>query len=303
LRRVAAWATPVVAVAAVAVLAAAPASAQTSNNGGRPPFASGMLQSVSGSTLQIAGFNGTTSVVVTKSTKYTQTASATSSAVTNGSCVRVSGTGSDSSGIQATTVAVSPSTSKGCTMGTSAFGGAFRNGQRPNFSGRGGNGGTNGGTRPTFPSGSVPNGGTRPANFATAFGQVKSVSGDQVAVKATVLAGTPKAGKKPKTKTENVAVTLTSSTTFTQMSNANQQALAVGSCVTALGTADSVGTVTASTVAISQPQNGECSRGGGFFGGGGGGGGFFGRGNGGGGGTGGSSGSGGGSSNTGGATT
>jgi hypothetical protein len=261
------------AVVAVIAFTAAPAGAQTAN-GGRPPFASGMLQSISGSTLQVDGFNGTTSVVVTKSTKYTQTKSVTSSAITTNDCVRVVGTGSDSAGIQANTVAVSSPSSKGCTLGQ--FGGrgaGSGNGQRPDFRGNGatgngatGNAGTGGNdtTRPSLPA----NGGTRPANFGTAFGTVKGVSGDQLVVKATVVTGTPKAGKKPKTKTENVDVTLTDATTVTQTSSATFEALNVGSCVTALGTVDSVGTVTANNVMLSQPQNGSCSRLGGFGGGG-----------------------------------
>jgi hypothetical protein len=259
-------------VLAVVALVAGSAAAQTTNTG-RPPFASGMLQSISGSTLQVDSFNGTTSVVVTKSTKYSQTKSATTAAITTGACVRVAGTGSDSSGIQATTVAVTLSSSKGCTQ-QNAFGGAGAGGfGSGRFRGNGGNGGTNGGsgtntTPRTLPNGgSLPNGGTRPANFGTAFGPVKSVSDSTITVKATVVVGTPKAGKKPKTKSENVTVTLTDTTMVTQTTNAALTDVTVGSCVTALGTADSVGTITANTVTVTQPQNGACGFGRGGFGG------------------------------------
>ncbi len=64
-----------------------------------------------------------------------------------------------------------------------------------------------------------------------------------------------------------MTVSLTDSTSITQTVAASQSDLAVGACVNAAGNADSVGTVTATTVTISQPQNGSCSAFGGFGGG------------------------------------
>ena len=65
---------------------------------------------------------------------------------------------------------------------------------------------------------------------------------------------------KPKSKTVNVTVSLADSTAIMQTVAASEGDLAVGACVNAAGTADSVGTVTATTVTISQPQNGSCPR-------------------------------------------
>jgi hypothetical protein len=265
-RRALAVATPIVAVTAVLALTAGVAAAQTANQG-RPPFASGTLQSVSGSTLQVDGFNGTTTVVVTSSTKYEQTKAATTAVIAKGECVRVSGTGSVTAGIQAATVSVTTPSSKGCTQPT-----GFGN-RRGNGNGTGASGRTfpNRGSRPTggaLPNGApIPTGGTRPTDFATAFGSVSSVSGSAITVKAQVPTGTSKNGK-PKTKTEKVAVTLADSTTVTQTTSAKSTDLAVGSCVTANGTTDSVGTVKATNVVISQPENGSCTRVGGLGGGG-----------------------------------
>src|SRR5262249_42098449 len=86
-----------------------------------------------------------------------------------------------------------------------------------------------------------------------------------------------KSTKKPKTVTQTVTVTVDGQTTFTQTVNATEKDLAVGSCVSASGTVDSVGTVTAKNVTMSQPENGSCTAAGGFGGGGFGGGGFGGR--------------------------
>ena len=123
----------------------------------------------------------------------------------------------------------------------------------------------------------LPNGGTIPRNIAAAFGSVTSISGQQLSVKAIVR---PK-NNKSKPKTGTVTVTLSGSTTLTQTQKAAETDLAVGSCVSANGTVDSLGTITAKNVTISQPVNGTCAGGFGGFGGGaggfGGGAGGFGR--------------------------
>jgi len=228
---------------------------------------------------------GNATVVVTPSTSYQQTKSAAMSDIAAGACVRVTGTGSMGAGIQATTVALSKPAKGGCSLTAQTggrFGSRFRNGTRPNLPN---------GQRPDFPNGqqnSPPNGapgadangGSRPANFAVAFGAVKNISGDQMKVKAYTLsrptstsnsASNSNSNAKPKVKTQTVTVTLTSDTTVTQTTSATEKDLSVGSCVNANGNVDSVGTITAQRVGISQPQNGACTGfgfgGGGRFGG------------------------------------
>jgi uncharacterized protein DUF5666 len=260
------------ALAALAValtFGAEPAGAQTTNPGTTRPFASGMLSSISGSTLQVQEGTGNATVVVTPSTSYQQTKTAATSDIAAGACVRVTGTGSMGAGIQATTVALSKPPKGGCSLTARTggrFGGRFRNGTRPNLPN---------GQRPNFPNGqqNVPsgspgndaNGGSRPANFAVAFGSVKSVSGDEMTVKAYTISrpasnsnSNSNSNAKPKVKTQTVTVTLTSNTTVTQTTSATEKDLAVGSCVNANGNVDSVGTITAQRVGISQPQNGAC---------------------------------------------
>jgi hypothetical protein len=110
----AALALPIVTFLSLA-LAAGPADAQTS--GSTPsPFTTGMLAGLAGSTLTVQARNGNnTTVVVTSSTRYLQTTPASASDIAKGDCVRVAGTGSASSGVQASTVVITKPTSTGCT--------------------------------------------------------------------------------------------------------------------------------------------------------------------------------------------
>jgi hypothetical protein len=238
---------------------AEPAVAQTSNPPAGPrPFASGMLASISGSTLQLQNAGGTATVVVNKSTRFTQTKTAALSDITVGDCVRVTGTGSTATGVEATNISVSKPSSGSCTLGSRAEFGANRPRANGSFDGRGGAGTNAAGPPPGARDG---NGGSRPANFAVAFGTVKHISGSTFTVKAQTFATpatTKPSGSKPKVKTQNVNVTASDTATITQTASATQKDLQVGSCVTANGTTDSVGTVTAQRVTISQPQKGAC---------------------------------------------
>jgi hypothetical protein len=262
------------ALGAVAGLTAAVAGAQTAP--GRGPFASGMLTSVSGSTLQLQRTNPqdqsqTTdvSVTLTGSTGYQKVQQAASDAIAAGACVRVAGKGSvDKGKITASTVNITSSSSGTCTRP----GGG--NGTPPGAQAGGtGNGGSiPNGSNP--PNGSFPrNGRNRPRASGVAFGSVQSVKGNDVVMKATVFQRRSRGGgsqtSAPKSKTKKVTVTLSSSTAVTQVVAASQADLATGECVSAAGTGDPEA-ITADRVTISQPENGSC-RGFGFGGGGGGG--------------------------------
>jgi hypothetical protein len=263
--------TVVGALGAVVGLTAGVAGAQTGPPGG--PFASGMVTSISGSALQLQRTNpdsqGQTDVSVTlnDSTTYQKVQQATADAINAGACVRVAGKGSVQKGkITASMIAVTAPSSTGCTRP----GGA--NGATPG-AGPGGIGGLNGGTTANGsnpPSSSFPrNGNGRRRAGGIAFGSVQSVKGNVVTVKAAEFSGRrPSSGSQPPTiKTKNVKVTLSSSTTVTQLVGASQSDLATGQCVNAAGTGDAEA-ITAQRVTISQPVNGACM---GFGGGGGGG--------------------------------
>ena len=87
------------------------------------------------------------------------------------------------------------------------------------------------------------------------------MSGDKVTVKGQVLQAPTKKNARPKATTKSVAVTLSSTTRVDQTVTATDAVLTVGTCVTAAGSADSVGTVTADTVTVSAPENGSCTGG------------------------------------------
>ena len=271
-RRVAAG----IAVAAVTLLFAAPAGAQTA--GGGIPFAVGKLTGISGSTLQIEGLNGASKVIVTSRTKYRTTATTDVSSIKKGACVRVTGTGDTSEGITATNVAIQEG-SDACS----------RSGQRPGgFQGGPGNqaggGSDSAGNRQMPPAGqtlpnggSLPNGaqpGDRPAGGfggGGVTGTVTSVRDGSIIVTARVPSGSGGApgtssnsgsNAAPKLKKQKVTVTLGDGVSVTHSVEASQSDLQTGVCVTAQGKTDSVGTVTATKVMISQAQDGECGFGG-----------------------------------------
>ncbi len=263
-----------VAAAAVTLFVAAPAAAQTAAGF---PFAGGKLTGISGSTLQVEGPNGTSKVIVTKRTEYRRTATTDVSSIKKGACVRVTGTGDTSEGITATSVAIQDG-ADACDQSMQRPGG-FPGGQGNQA---GGGDGSNG-NRPTPPNGgslpsggSLPNGtppGDRPSGGfgGGVVGKVTSVHDGSIVVTARVPSGSGGApdtssnsgtNAAPKLKKQKVTVTLGDGVSVTQPVDASQTDLQTGVCVTAQGKTDSVGTVTATDVMISQPQDGQCAFGG-----------------------------------------
>jgi hypothetical protein len=235
---------------------ATPTSAPSGSGSGRQgqfgPAASGEVAAISGTTMQVQSQqNGQVAVAWTTSTKFSHTVTTTLAAIKAGDCViatAASGTASSASSFTASTVVLSNS------CGARGFG----SGQRPN------------GQRPSgFPS-------NRPSNFpsnrpsgaagrnriaAFADGKVSSVSGSTL-----VIASQQRQSGTSKSTTKKV--TVGSSTKITTDATTTSHSVVVGKCVTAQGKADSTGTVTATSVQITDPTNGRCSSGFGGFGGG-----------------------------------
>lgn len=96
--------------------------------GGRPAsfaFAAGSIVSVKGSKLQVKGQRGTTTVVVSSSTRILKTTRVGGGAVTAGACVFVRGTSTDNGlTVAAQDVTVSPAGPNGCLAGFRGRGGA-----------------------------------------------------------------------------------------------------------------------------------------------------------------------------------
>ncbi|MGA2835605.1 MAG: hypothetical protein ABSF84_03310 [Acidimicrobiales bacterium] len=228
------------------------------------PGASGTIAAVNGTSLEVQNAeSGQTTVNYTASTTIRQITTTSASAVTVGSCISAFGkptTTSSSSTpfgepITATTVSISQPTSGSCSRG--GFGG-FGGGTRPGGTRPGGTGSFHG-FGGTAGNGSRPAGGAfAGGSFGAASGQVTAVNGSVVTVDET----------DPRTqKASSVAVTLSGTTTFSTTVTATSSAIVVGQCARAVGTADSTGAVTASSLTISAPTNGTCTSGFGFRGG------------------------------------
>ena len=261
-------------IVAVLAISTNPIAAATSTPPSNvPPFANGTIASVTRSTISVQGANGVTTVAVADTTTYQQTKGADASAIAVGDCVRITGTGSLTKGITAFSIALSPAKADGCTQGRPG-GASFRGGAGRNLP-SGGSGGTPPQGNGQLPAGAPNGNGQRPAgaptgngsggaNGTVASGTITSVSGDNLTAKATVFTPPTKKNAKPKTTTKKVKVTFSSATTITQTVAATAAELAVGSCVTAAGTANDSGILTAASITISQPENGACTTGFGF---------------------------------------
>ena len=254
-------------------------SAGAQTQGGGFPVADGLLQSRSGNTLSLSGTNGVSKVIVTTKTGYQETKATDATAVKVGSCVRVNGSGDTSSSIAATTVAVLDAAScKQSAQRVPGNGNRSGNGEFPGY-GRQlpGGGEFPGGGAPNgyFPGGQAPTGGAggfpggAGGNGGGITGKVTAVDGTSVKVKGRVVSFPSRNAEsssnnganaaRPTVKTKTVAVTLGDSTTYTETVAASADALSAGVCVNARGTTDSVGTVTATSVTVSQPVNGACT--------------------------------------------
>jgi hypothetical protein len=89
-------------------------------------------------------------------------------------------------------------------------------------------------------------------------GKISKVSGSTFVIKAT---------GRGSQKTTAVSVTVTSKTDYTVTKTAKASAIKTGNCVSAFGTSDDTGAVTATRMSLSKADNGTCSNGfGGGFG-------------------------------------
>jgi hypothetical protein len=209
------------------------------------PAASGTIASVSGDVLEVQNTeSGQTTVNVTSKTVITATVSVSESDIAKGTCISATGTKGSGGSVDATTVALFAATKGQCTRGFGAggAGGGFR------FT-RGTVPGRTTGTRPgtTF---------KRPANFASASGKVTSKSGTKINVEAvTVTFSKGKATTKTGPKTVNVS----KSTKYTKTERVTTGSLKVGECVTATGSTNNIGAVSATNLIVTPATSSGCS--------------------------------------------
>lgn len=218
---------------------------------------SGSVAALSGSSMEVQNQqSGQVTVNWTSSTAFSKTVNLSASSVADGDCVAI--TGSTTTGhLVATSVTISqPSSSGACT-------GGFGRGARGTGSGAAGSAPANGGSLPSRPARSFPGGG---AGFAFASGKVTSISPTTLVLYGVSSSGVPRAsgqGSTPPTSVKSTSVTvgLSASTLFTKTQTAAASSLAVGDCVTANGSTDTTGAVTARTVRITSTGGQTCSTG------------------------------------------
>ena len=215
-------------------------SAATPASRGRP-LASGLVSSMSRSSIVVQNARTGSPVTVdwSSSTTFDQTVTASASELAVGDCVEVLGTSGSSGSASARTVSISMPTSAGCTRS-----GGF-SGRPPGGGGAGGFGG--GG----FGGGGLP--------FTSAFGTTTSIGNGSLTVKGTSSSGST-----------TTTFSYDSTTSFTKVQSAKASSVTSGQCATAYGSSSSSGSVAASTITLRPPGPNGCSG----FGGGGGGGGF-----------------------------
>lgn len=230
-----------------------PSVAAQGAGGARTPAGSGKVTDVSGSTAQVQSQSAQVAVSWTGSTTFTQQVSVKASAATVGSCVIVTSPRSTSktasSTVTATSVRITPAINGSCAIGRAGGG----QGQRPS------------GTRPSgsptnrpsgAPGGAAGRGGF--GGFGGAFGKITKASSSGFTVESQ---GRPTSSGTT-AKTTNISVVTNSKTTYTSTEKATSSAVKVGRCVTSQGKADSTGAIAATSIAVTDPVNGECGFGG-----------------------------------------
>jgi Domain of unknown function (DUF5666) len=254
-------ATVGVSLAASLAFAGVADAATTPSGGSFSPPTSGSVAAITGSSMEVQNQQtGQVTVNWTPSTTFSQVASVPSSSAAAGDCATVSGSSSKGT-ITAKTVTISQPTAGKCNAGgAGGFGGRTRPSGasgRPAGGFPGGRpGGTTGGRRPGF-------GGSGNVGFAS--GTVKSATPTSLVISgfsSASITKNAKSNKKAATpKTTTVKVKTTSSTTYTENQAAASTNLAVGDCVTAAGSSDSTGAVSATTVRITSTGGQTCTTG------------------------------------------
>jgi hypothetical protein len=212
------------------------------------PGANGKVAAVDGSTAQVQGADGQVAVSWDASTTFTKDVDATLADVSVGSCVVVGPSGEPSSSstpvteVTAASVRITPRTDGSCGLGLRGPGG-------PGGTGSTGEGPQLNGTPPS----DAPDGAQRPQirAMAGAIGEVTAVSATGFTVDS-VMPGSSDGDK------TSVTVTVDGSTTYTTTAAGAGADVKVGVCLAATGTTDQTGAVTAKTVNLSQPVDGQC---------------------------------------------
>ncbi len=215
--------------------------------GNRPPGVSGLIAAVNGTTMQVQTRTDQTAVSWTPTTTFSTLVAAQLTDVTPGACVTVveppaatPGTASPTppTNVTAASVQIRPASNGTCAAD---LGGAGVPGTR-----------TATGTRTAAPTPGAGQG-NRGGGFGAVIGRVGAVSGSGFTVQETARSGATSAAP--------VTVTTTATTTYLKDAPATAADVKVGGCATAVGSADSTGAVTATSIALRPAANGACTGG------------------------------------------
>ncbi len=233
----------------------------------------GTIAAINGKTLQVQGNAEQVAVTYTATTAILTDAASSAAALKVGQCVMAASPPTSQSGAPtsapasgaavsggpsaeptittATTVRVFPPTGGVCLGGAGGFpGGRMATATNP----------------PTLRTDGPDQ---RPGRFGAVRGTITTVGPDRFTVTVPARTGgppaamatnpTPSAGTSPtSTAPIIVTVTFTPATVFTVSSPTTAKALTVGSCVTGNGTPDETGAITATTLTVAAPVNGQC---------------------------------------------
>ena len=223
---------------------------------GAVPGVSGTIAEVAAGSIEVQNqATGQVTVKYTAKTAIVVVKSTTVAAVKPGTCVLAaaapsqSGSGSPSpvptpsTTFTAATVFLSQRENGKCTLADLGGSGARTGGTRAPRSGQ-------------FPSG-FPTGARRSGANGRNFGFAERAAGSVTKVSGSTITVS---GTNPRT---NAAVTYTvdvdASTKYSQTVATTSKALAVGQCASATGRADDTGAVTATSIRVSPPTNGNCT--------------------------------------------
>jgi uncharacterized protein DUF5666 len=244
--------------------AAGPGGGRGGFGGGAPPGASGVLAEITGNSLEVQNqTTGQVTVTFTASTAFSQSETVPLSALKVGDCVTAVAVRAQNSGsspaapsspsgpltsFTANSVQISAPVNGSCDLTGFGAGRVRPSGSRtaqPSF------------PRPSGSRGNFGGGFGGFGGFGLATGTVTQLTG------TTMLVQTIARGQQASTLD---TITLTDATTFTEDAKVSSSALKVGQCVTASGSTDATGAVTATRIALSTAGSNGCGSGFGFGG-------------------------------------
>lgn len=207
------------------------------------PGGSGKVAAVAGSTAQVQGDGAQVAVTWTAKTTFTQQVSAKARDLKVGDCAMAMpamdstpDSPDSTSNVTAATVRISTPVDGSCTNGMRGPGnGAQRDQVAPPE-----------GTEQRGPKDG--DGPVRRGSFG-AVGKVTAVDGNGFTVESV---------RPGSSESSTVSVTTSADTAWTRSAKATSEDVKVGRCVASVGKADSTGAITATSIAVSQPVNGEC---------------------------------------------